>query len=503
MSKSARPNILILFSDQHQARVLGSERHPDIRTPHLDALAAGGTRLTRAYCQDGICVASRCSLFSGLYPRTLGMRTNEDRTPVMDEVVNLPTALRQSGYRTASFGKRHLHGACDGGWDLPLEYFNHKSEGENYVQWIEKRGLKDALDRDWAAEWGQSIDARRELPFALFSARATELPEDATMEAWARQRTQDFLREQQDRDEPFFCFTSFYRPHQPYTALPRYLERFDAGHWGAGRNAGDGLARPESLRQPISELPPMLQEQCRGDNRIWRMDLAREDEQIFRDYLAAYYALVEEIDDHVGAILATLEETGQLENTIVIYTSDHGDFVGEHGMGEKCAAGHNVYEATLRVPFIASGPGIRPGQTADDLAELVDLYPTLLDLTGVPAPETKHPLQGRSLGPLLTNGTPTGREYIVSENWSQSTIITARYKLGVWQEPEAELHAKRDYRAFGDMLFDRETDPWEVRNLAGTPELAETEAALRAKLYLWMREEVTTTLPQALAERTA
>ncbi|MEM1059565.1 MAG: sulfatase-like hydrolase/transferase [Verrucomicrobiota bacterium] len=492
MARPRRPNLLVLFSDQHQARALGAEGHPDLRTPHLDALAAGGTRFTRAYCQDGICVASRCSLFSGLYPRTLGLRTNENGPPIIDEVESLPRALQRAGYFTAAFGKRHLKGACDRGWDLPLEYFSLPGEGESYVQWIERRGLRDALDRDWAAEWGQSMDGERELPFALFSVRASNLPEDATMEAWTKQRTVELIRERAGQDQPFFCFASFYRPHQPYTPLPRYYARFDRSHWGDGRLVGDGLAMPASLRQPVATLPPVLQHQCQGHNRIWRMDLARRDEQIFRDYLAAYFALTEEIDDHVGDILAALDETGQRENTLIVYTSDHGDFVGEHGMGEKCAPGHNVYEATLRIPSIFAGPGVRSGVESDDLVELLDLYPTLLDFAEAPAGEGPHPPQGRSLAGALTGGERLRREFLVSENWIQSTVIGRRHKLGVWQEPAPASQAKFDSREFGDMLFDRENDPWETNNLAGRPELAETEARLRAQLASWQAATPTT-----------
>ncbi len=491
MPSSQSPNILILFTDQHQAAVLGAEKHPDVQTPNLDRLAACGVRFTRAYCQDAICAPSRNSLFSGLYPRTLGCRGNLDRSSVMDEVVPLPDAFRQAGYRTAAFGKRHLHAGCDTGWEIRHSHFIHESEGESYPDWIEKEGFSKELDHDWAAEWGRGMEGTprqtQEMPFSIFAVRESQLPETMTMEAWTKQKTVQFIHEQKKSEQPFLCFASFYRPHQPYTPLPRYYQRFDRSHWGKGRLASDGIAMPATLRQPFEELPPMLQEQHCGKNRVWRIDLARQDEQIYRDYLAAYYALVEEIDDHVGEILKALEATGQLENTIIVYTSDHGDFVGAHGMVEKCAPGHNVYEETLRVPMIISWPGkILAGRVSEELVQLVDLYPTLLALSGVPAAPAKHPLQGKSLASHLIQGTPVGRMYLVSENWSQSTVITDRYKLGVWMKPENSNYT--DYRSFGDQLFDQQKDPGEVCNLAKHLDSEIIEQKLRSYLDEWITQ---------------
>jgi arylsulfatase A-like enzyme len=486
--KPRRPNVLVLFSDQHQAAATGFEDHPNVLTPHLDQLAGAGTRFARAYCQDAVCVASRNSFFSGLYPRPLGCLDNSDLSRTMEEIVSLPSALQAAGYRTAAFGKRHLYAACDAGWDIKAGHMIRESPQDNYVDWLHAQGLGDAFDQDWAAEFGRGTQDTaafdEEIPYALMSVRESRLPEDKTMEAWTRQRTIEFLRGQASQEQPFFCFSSFYRPHQPYTPQPRFYERFDRSHWGRGRRAGDGLAMPATLRQPIEELPPEFQEQSRGSNRIWRFDLARQDEQFYRDTVAAYYALVEEIDEHVGAILRALDESGQRDDTIVIYTSDHGDFVGAHGMIEKCSGGHNVYEETLRVPLVFRWPRhIRPGAVSPDLVELVDVYPTLLELCGIPSPALRHPLHGRSLTAALTRGAPVGRTHCVSENWSQATVITDRYKLGVWLKPEKE--GRRDFRAFGDMLFDRVTDPHEIRNLAGSETHRKIESELRDYLRQW------------------
>lgn len=216
-----------------------------------------------------------------------------------------------------------------------------------------------------------------------------------------------------------------------------------------------------------------------GKNRVWRLDKAAKDEQLFRFYIASYYALVTEIDYHIGIIMKALEEEGLLENTIVVYTSDHGDFVGRHGIIEKCAIGHNFYEETLRVPLIVSQPErIKQGQVIDDLVEMFDLYPTLLELAGIKPPNTILGIDATSLTATLITAKATKQKYIISENWSQASVITDKHKLGIWLDPTAYA-AGRDFRYFGDMLFDRERDPSEINNLIGNPKYAEVEMHLR------------------------
>ena len=493
-----RPNILFLFSDQHNAGVLGCENHPDVLTPNLDQLAAKGTRFSRAYCQDGVCAPSRCSLFSGLYPRSLGCMGNSDRNQAMREVVSLPSAFQANGYTTAAFGKRHLHLGCDEGWEIKASHLVKESPDDNYVRWIYEQGFGGAFARDWSSEWGRGPEGtpaeKQEMPFVLMCSQESRLPDGMTMEGWTKNRTVDFVRSRKNAEEPFFCFSSFYRPHQPYTPLPRYYSRFNRTRWGEGRRKRDGIAMPPSLREPAEALPPRFQFVHSGGNRVFRVDLARQDEQLYRNYVAAYYALVEEIDDHVGDILRALDETGQRENTIIIYASDHGDFVGAHGMIEKCASGHNVYEDTLRVPLIFNWPGtIQSGLNCDGLAELVDLYPTMMDLCGIKPPALKHSLQGRSLAGALLRGEPTGRAFAISENWGQSTIITDQHKLGIWQQPRNPKW--KDFRAFGDMLFDRAKDPLEIRNVAGTPDYGEVEKELGNQFHAWKQSMEGRTAP--------
>lgn len=472
-AQEQRPNVILLFSDQHNAEVFGWTGHPDAVTPNFDRMVRAGVTFTRAYCQDAISVASRTSLFTGLYPRTTGVLDNSRaETSVLREVVSLQQVFRNNGYTTYAFGKRHLSGKPDEGWSFCREHNGKSSTDYNYVEWIGREGYAREFGEDWAAEFGE-FPRGNELegtvyPKAPMGTRPTKLPADKTMEAFSARNTVEVIREHAHSKKPFFCFTSFYRPHQPYTALPGYLAHYETSSWGPGRSHGGAIAMPATLRQPASDLPPALARQRLNEKGIWCLGLAARDEQLYRDYMASYYALVEEIDHWVGEIFATLEQEGLLENTIVIYASDHGDFVGAHGMVEKCALGHNVYEETLRVPLIWYWKGHFPeGYVCSDLVGLIDLYPTLVELLGLELPQIPYGLQGVSLAGTLLDRVPAGREWIVSENWSQASVITSDRKLGIWLDPGP---VKRDYRSFGPMLFRREEDPHETRNAVHDPE---------------------------------
>lgn len=468
-----KPNILLLFSDQHQADCMGFQNHSDLITPNLDKLAKSGTVFNRAYCQDGVCVPSRMSLITGLYPRKLGILHNPDNSSIADEVVSLQSVLKDNGYYTAAFGKRHLKRAADIGWHFHRSHIAKESAGNSYWEWIEDQGYLDKFRRDWGSEFGGKY------PTADLATRISALPEDKTMEAFTAQETVKLIRQQKNHDKPFFCWSSFYRPHQPYNALKRFIDMYDYSAWGQGTVKGSAIKKPATLNQRPETLPPALQAWHHGKNRVWRLDKAVKDEQLFRFYIASYYALITEIDHHIGTIMKALEEEGLLENTIVIYTSDHGDFVGRHSMIEKCAVGHNIYEETLKVPLIVSQPGvIKQRQTRNELVEMFDLYPTLLELAGVKLPMTKHGVDATSLAMTLTDGKATKRKYIVSENWSQAGVITDKHKLGIWLDPTAYA-AGRDFRSFGDMLFDCEKDPGEINNLIDNPEYTEVEKQLR------------------------
>jgi len=463
-----KPNVLILFSDQHNKKVMGFEGHPDVITPNLDKLAKGSVVFDRAYCTTGICAPSRSSLMSGLYSRTLGLLSNGEKTKVMNEVVSLATIFKQNGYNTYTYGKRHLSGAIDAGWDVKKDHAYKPDDNDNYVSWIERNGYAKEFTQDWAAEFGSgpkgSSESNTKIPTADLGTRISKLPEGFSMEAFTMKETIKMIHEQSESENPFFCWATFYRPHQPYTPLQKYFNMYDVSKWGAGTKKGDGIKKPASFYEPAENLPPMLQDQRNGGNKVWNMDKAFKDEQLWRNFIGAYYALVTEIDHCVGEILKALEEAGLEDETIVIYTSDHGDFAGNHGMVEKAAAGQNVYEDILNIPLIIRYPGNKEnGKHIGELVSLVDIYPTLVELLGLKVPKLKYPYQGESLVNTLLSGKPMKRNYFVSESWSQATVITKDQKLGIMLDPTV-LHKNWDFRDFGDMFFDRKTDPLEIEN---------------------------------------
>jgi len=463
-----KPNVIILFSDQHNKKMMGFEGHPDVLTPNLDKLADQSVVFDRAYCATGICAPSRSSLMTGIYPRTLGLLSNSERTTVMEEVVPLAVLFKQNNYRTFAFGKRHTSLAVDNGWDVQRSHLCNETRGNSYTEWVEKNGYGKEFAQDWAAEFGKgsecSEQATVKIPTANLGTRLSALPENMTMEAFTTKLTIEMIKEQTKSDKPFFCWATFYRPHQPYTPLKKYMDLYDVSKWGAGRKKGSSIVKPASLNEPEANIPPMMQSIRQGENKVWNVDKAILDEQLWRDHIGAYYALVTEVDHCVGEILKALDEAGIAEETIVIYTSDHGDFVGHHGMVEKAAAGQNVYEDILNIPLIIRYPGNKyKGKRSAELVSLVDIYPTLVDLLGLKMPELKHPIQGKSLAATLTKGTPLKRDYFVSESWSQATVITKDYKLGMMIDP-TEYAKKFDFRSFGDQFFIRKSDTLEIKN---------------------------------------
>ena len=462
------PNVLILFSDQHNKNVMGFEGHPDVITPNLDKLADEGLVFDKSYSTVGVCTPSRSSLLTGLMPRTMGLLSNGGHTSVMDDAVSTATIFKQNNYNTYTFGKRHVSGAIDEGWDVKKDHQYKPADDDNYVSWIERNGYAKEFAEDWAAEFGRgpkgSSEFDTKIPTADLGTRISKLPEEFTMEAYTTIETIKMIQDQRKSDKPFFCWATFYRPHQPYNPLQKYMDMYNVSAWGEGTKNGSGIKKPASFYEPTENLPPLLQSQRNGGNKVWNMDKAFEDEQLWRNYIGAYYALVTEIDHCIGEIMNALDETGLEEETIVIYTSDHGDFVGNHGMVEKAAAGQNVYEDILNIPLIFKYPGkTKKGHRTSELVTLADILPTLIDLLELDTPELKYPIQGESMADVILNNGSMNREYLVSESWSQATVITKKHKLGIMLDPTV-VHANWDYREFGDMFFDMEKDPLEIDN---------------------------------------
>lgn len=477
-----KPNVLILFSDQHNKKTMGFENHPDVITPNLDNLSDESVVFDRAYATRGICVPSRMSLMTGLYPRTMGLMDNNEETSVTNKATSLASIFKYNGYKTYAFGKRHLKGGGDKGWDIKKEVHPEEGDNGNYLSWITAQGYQTEFSYDWAAEFGKGPKGSKEenakIPTANLGTRISKLPFGYSMEAYTALETIKMIDQQKNSDKPFFCFSSFYRPHQPYNPVKKFMDMYNVSEWGKGTKLNSAIKMPASFYQPTKDLPPLLQFQRNGGNKVWNMDKAFKDEQLWRNFIGAYYALVTEIDHYVGEILQALDKANIKEETIIIYTSDHGDFAGNHGMVEKAAAGHNVYEDILNIPLMIRIPGKTvQGKHTAELVTLADIIPTLIEILNLKTPKLENNFEGSSLANLVLKDKPLNRDYIVSESWFQSTVISKSAKLGIMKQNP--VNPSQDYREFGDMFFDRLKDPLEINNGINDQKNQQTIAQLR------------------------
>lgn len=470
-----RPNIVFIMTDQHRWDCVGANGNELIETSHLDELAAGGANFTHAFVQAPVCVPSRVSFFTGRYPHSHRNRVNY--TPLSASETLMQARLYEAGYVTASVGKLHLH---------PPTVQEARRSGFDFVE------LHDgvpSLDRfsDYA-QWRQQHDPNADLPYRAYAkdVPAGENPFRAAIDdqysdtTWVGSRTCHYLRRLADSGKPFFLFSSFWKPHSPYEVC----EPFDALY----NDVTIPLPPPTTLAD-IKHLPLPLQKLILRGRPVYDTDRERL-QWIYR----SYYGAISHVDREVGRILDALEATGQADNTIVVFSSDHGDQLLEHGlMGKNC-----FFEASVRVPLMIRLPGrVKPRQH-DELVEAIDVLPTLFELAGLPEP---YESQGRSLVPLICeNGERyNAREAVFSENVIPEVITggsldfffeknrgikgirhpdskmvrTRRWKFNYYPEGYAEL-------------YDLQNDPHETRNLHGEADYEQIEDGLRDRLLKWL-----------------
>lgn len=444
-----QPNVLLVLTDQQRWDALGAAGNDDISTPNLDQLAAEGIQFNHCYVNAPTCMPSRQSLLTGQYPSQLDSYLNG--VPLPEETRTLPRMLSPVGYTSANIGTLHFkpHANRD---------FRKQQSGYGFdrLELSEEPGCYPDRYRKWAAERApdQTDEISLEPPPAAYEWHGdigideinhsspgrtdTRMPavfepgEDLTHAAFVADRSTDFVS---TADEPFCCVAGFFAPHPPWTAPEAYLDLYD----------------PESLALP-DYLPP---EEERGDGP--------SDEKL-RATRQAYYAMVTDVDRQVGNLMAALDEQGLTENTIVVFTSDHGEQLGEHNTWGK---GWPGYEGTSRVPLIVRWPdGIGdPGRQENGLVELVDLVPTILDCAGVQAPPD---LVGQSLRPGFT-GPFDGRSSALMEGSEGKVLRTDRFRY----------IAERD----GDeRLYDLTTDPGEYDDRSGESAFQDQLADLRSEL---------------------
>ena len=344
---SSRPNILWICTDQQRFDTLGALGNPHAQTPHLDKFVTEGTTFNNAFCQSPVCAPSRASFLTGRYPRTTRCRQNGQSIPPDELLVS--TIFNRAGYRCGLAGKLHLASCSDGkvevrtddGYD-DFSWSHHPQpdwEENAYTQWLKKHG------QDWHDLQGEKIS-----PYVQEGP-----PAEFHQTTWCAEKTIDFIRENEGKNW-FFSFNCF-DPHHPFDPPAEYLERF---------NPSDMPLPSEHPAEKDTKPSFQLLDRVWAHNNPGEFHTEAMSDDDRRQVCAAYYAMVTLIDDQVGRILQALEETGQAENTLVIFMSDHGEMLGDHGIYFK---GPHFYDCQLRIPLIMRWPEggitVRTGKLTD------------------------------------------------------------------------------------------------------------------------------------------
>lgn len=424
-----RPNILVLMPDQHRWDILGCAGDPVVRTPHIDALAAEGTFYDNVFCQGPLCMPARASFLTERYVRDHGVY--ENRWDVPTDVPTFLHSLQAADYHTACIGKMHLwvHGGREPngerttdtrtrqkqmiayGFDEPIETVGKLASvtiGTEYGDHLAARGLLGVY-RDWVSQrmYGGGVQTTREtLP--NWSASSIPLPTEDYIDAWHGDRVVRWL-EEYSRPEPWFLWVGFPGPHDPWDAPADYVDLYRQS----------AMPMPATLRRPdIPEDGPFHDFLSFW---VWRhSDSATFTDEQVQEVRRYYYANVSVIDDAVGKIRAALERTGQADNTWIIYTSDHGEMMGEHRMLMKMV----FYEPSVKVPLIIRPPAGGPARVEHGLAEHLDVPATIRSIAGASGDDA---FEGRPL-PLDDAGGPP-RPAVYSENYGMGMVRTDRHKL--------------------------------------------------------------------------
>lgn len=469
-----QPNVLFLMTDQQRADTLDPAGM--CQTPHLSDLAASGTRFSRCYAANPICSPSRASLLTGLLPHNHGMvdctHTVEPyRASLKPDLRFWSRDFRDAGYSTGYYGKWHVERSNDLAsfgfehFELPRAFMQtpqgySREDHPNFLAHRKSLGLGARRSGLTGSRYVRQKGYRDMLLYGV-----TDEPTEGTQEHYIFSRGIDFLHEAaSEPHRPWMLFLSTEAPHDPYVAPREHYERYDPAT----------IPRPESFDDSLRHRPGIY----RRLQNVWS-DLAWED---FAEATACYYALCSLIDDQVGRILTTLRHLGQLDDTIVVFTSDHGDLMGAHRLMLK---GVPAFEEVYRVPLVMSGPGIPAGQHVDRVTSLLDVAPSLTQL----ALDQAFDGDGRSLLPLLGGGGPWEEE-AYAEMHGQRLFYTQRV---LWRES-----FKYVFNGFDeDELYDLSNDPHELRNLVRDPELNGVLAEMNARLWDKVRETGDYNLGQA------
>ena len=439
-----KPNVLFLICDDLNCD-LGCYGHQRVRTPNIDRLAARGVRFENAYCQYALCGPSRASFMTGLYPDQTLIRRNaiflRERLPNVETMAQM---FRRNGYFATRIGKIFHYGVPSHigtsghddpySWDYTINPRGRDKDDEHLIFSVRPGEFGGFMS--WLAADG-----------------ADEEQTDGIAASAAVKLIEQYVKD----DRRFFLAVGLYRPHTPYVAPKRYFAMYPA----------DELTVPRVPDEYLETLPPAAR-----DSLTRKPEHARISDELARQAMQAYYASITFADAQLGRVLDALEQSGAAENTVIVFTSDHGYHMGEHGHWLKTT----LFENAARVPLIIAGPGVAAaGRSTSSLAEMVDLSPTLAELCGVAAPDN---LPGVSLVPTLNDPQAAPRTSALTQLQDRHyTIRTAKYRYTEWDNGRG-----------GAELYEHASDPQEMVNLAGSTKHADTIARLSKLLHARIAE---------------
>lgn len=457
------PNVLLICTDQQRFDAVAAAGNPHIQTPNLDRLAAEGVLFENCYVQNPVCSPSRASLMTGRYVPAHGLHANGVDIDPTTEVFT--KRLADEGYDCGLVGKFHL-GSCQGGrleprLDDGFRVFRwahdpYVGSSENaYHRWLKASHPDLFASASRGGDGEHTWDA---------------MPTEAHYSRWIGNETIDFLTSSRDNDKPFFFVANFFDPHHGFGAPKEYLDRYDPA----------ALPAPVTREGELAGKPPIFEEASQRSYAGHARGFVEYTDDELQETKAAYYAMVSLVDDEVGRILDALEREGLADNTMVVFTSDHGEMLGDHQLMLK---GPFMYDCAVRVPLIVRWPGHIAQGRRQELVQWIDLAPTFLAAAGIEAPPT---FQGASLLPLLAGDGEGWRDWALCQyrdsghSYDPPVHVTMlrhdRWKLVVHHGQPASTRKRT-----GE-LYDLEADPAELVNLWSDPWHAQTRAELQELL---------------------
>lgn len=468
---SQRPNILLITADQLRRDALGCYENRAIKTPNIDSLGGSGVIFDNNYCQNPYCMPSRWSIFTGRYPRSHGVRGNG--VSFRPDELTLPLLMREQGYRTGAFGKMHLTPQLvanyeDENWPkdafgFQRRHLTNDSKRGEYLEDLKQTDQKwyDYVRRQGEEKVREDLASAAERIFDLApQIKENEIPPELHQSSWIADKFIDFL--DSEGKAPFFAWVSFVDPHHPFDPPEPYASMYDPERIPLPvRRDGEMEDKPRHFLKMLRGYSP-------GNEKY---DFPSITDRGWQTVKAKYYGMVSIIDYNLGRILEALRSKGMEDNTIVVFTSDHGELLGDHQLLFK---GPFHYDCLIRVPLVFRwGNRICGGTRVSGITQHVDLLPTLLGLAGIPLPRG---VQGRSLLPLLEGDAGLGYDHALIEDdnhaWGMNikTLRSHRWRF-TWYASHR----------FGE-LYDLENDPDEFVNLWNESEHREVRNELQAAL---------------------